>query len=447
MARTESIKLIDLLVNTENYRFETISGQKEAIDKMIENQEEKLYNLAEHIVKNGPNPNDKIQVVASSHDKSKYIVLEGNRRIIALKLLENPELIDNPKYLYLKRKFKRLNTESSGKLVNDIECTIYDDPTEADIWIKIKHTGQGSGIGTVDWNAQQVQRFEEKVEGKSSIALQTINLLKISDDVPESVKNNLSNLKITNLDRLLDDPDVRSFLSIEVNNGVLQSEVSEKEVLKGLTQIVKDLLDPNFKVKKIYTKDDRRDYLNSFPPEMKPNIGVKSARPWQFTKTGTTTTHAGKTASSKPNPKDRKHLIPKTCVLKINNPKLNSIYHELQKIDLHKFTNAGAVLFRVFIELSLDSYIETHNLTTVSKDSTLLMKVTEVSSHMEKQRYADKHICKGIRSAASNKNDLLGIETWHAYVHNPRFSPIYQNLNITWDNLQAFVEKLWETIP
>ena len=180
-------------------------------------------------------------------------------------------------------------------------------------------------------------------------------------------------------------------------------------MLKGLTQIVKDLLDPNFKVKKIYTKDDRRDYLNSFPPEMKPNIGVKSARPWQFTKTGTTTTHAGKTASSKPNPKDRKHLIPKTCVLKINNPKLNSIYHELQKIDLHKFTNAGAVLFRVFIELSLDSYIETHNLTTVSKDSTLLMKVTEVSSHMEKQRYADKHICKGIRSAASNKNDLLGI--------------------------------------
>jgi hypothetical protein len=123
MARVESIKLTDLLVNTENYRFETISGQKEAIDKMIENQEEKLYNLAEHIVKNGPNPNDKIQVVASSHDKSKYIVLEGNRRIIALKLLENPELIDNPKYLYLKRKFKRLNAESSGKLVNDIELT------------------------------------------------------------------------------------------------------------------------------------------------------------------------------------------------------------------------------------------------------------------------------------------------------------------------------------
>jgi hypothetical protein len=61
MARTESIKLIDLLVNTENYRFETISGQKEAIDKMIENQEDKLYNLADHIVKNGINPNDRCQ--------------------------------------------------------------------------------------------------------------------------------------------------------------------------------------------------------------------------------------------------------------------------------------------------------------------------------------------------------------------------------------------------
>ena len=62
MARIDNIKLSDLLVNTENYRFDPVAGQKEAIDKMVENQQDKLYLLAEHIINNGLNPNDKIQV-------------------------------------------------------------------------------------------------------------------------------------------------------------------------------------------------------------------------------------------------------------------------------------------------------------------------------------------------------------------------------------------------
>jgi hypothetical protein len=444
MARTESIRLLDLLVNTENYRFDPVTGQKEAIDGMIESQGEKLYVLAEHILKNGLNPNDRVQIVPSSHDPTRFIVLEGNRRVIALKLVDNPDLIDNPKYASLKKRFRKLQAAST-RLPNDIECTVYDDPTEADVWIKLKHTGQSNGIGTVEWSAQQVQRFEERVEGKSSNALQIINLLRNSSEVPDTVKNGLSSLKITNLDRLLDDPDVRSFLGIDINNGVLQSEIEEKEVVKGLTQIVKDLLGVDFTVKRIYTKDDRMDYLHNFPTAMRPGI-KKSVKPWLFTKAGATGAQGKQSHMPKPNPKERKHLIPKSCVLKIDNPKLNAIYYELQRLDLHKFTNAGAVLLRVFIELSLDCYIDKHSPAKVTAGSKLITKVTEVANHMEACTFADKQVCKGIRSAVGNKNDLLGIETWHAYVHNPRFSPTYQNLNITWDNMQIFIEKLWENV-
>lgn len=34
----KTIKLTSLFVNTENYRFEPLSSQKEAIDKMVEDQ-------------------------------------------------------------------------------------------------------------------------------------------------------------------------------------------------------------------------------------------------------------------------------------------------------------------------------------------------------------------------------------------------------------------------
>lgn len=449
MATTKVIQLTDLQVNTENYRFESVSSQKEAIDKMIEEQEDKLLRLANHILDNGLNPNDKIQAVASSHDKSKFNVVEGNRRIVTLKLLDNPDLIDNPKSFTLKRKFKKLHDDNHSKLITSVECTIYENPAEADKWIKLKHAGQLDGVGIVTWNAQQVDRFEEKVEGKSSLALQTIKLLEKSDDVPDEIKTNLKNLKATNLERLISDPNVRDFLGVEINNGIIQSEVDEKEVIKGLTHIVNDLLKPKFNVKKIYTKEDRDYYLSSIPATRHPNLKAKAKKPWQFNNVSSTKPTK---PTAKPNPKNRDRLIPRTCQLKIKNPKLNSIYHELQAIPLSKFTNIAAIAFRSFVENSMDCYIEENKLShtksgkPLDKNTKFLTKVIEVANHLEVNNLADKHICKGIKNAANNPNNLLGIDTLHAYVHNSKFAAIASDMTITWDNIQTFIEKVWENI-
>ena len=102
-----TIKLTSLFVNTENYRFEPLSSQKEAIDKMIEDQGDKLYSLVDDIVTNGLSPVDLI-IVTPNEDSNKYVVLEGNRRITSLKLLNNPTLIDD-KYSPLRKKFQKLH--------------------------------------------------------------------------------------------------------------------------------------------------------------------------------------------------------------------------------------------------------------------------------------------------------------------------------------------------
>ena len=83
----KTIKLTSLFVNTENYRFEPLTSQKEAIDKMVEDQGDKLYFLVDDIVTNGLSPVDLI-IVTPNEDNNKYIVLEGNRRITSLKLGE-----------------------------------------------------------------------------------------------------------------------------------------------------------------------------------------------------------------------------------------------------------------------------------------------------------------------------------------------------------------------
>jgi hypothetical protein len=447
MVKMQKIQLENLLVNSENYRFETFASQKEATDKMISDQDEKLFNLAEHILKNGLNPNDNIQVITSSHDKTKYIVLEGNRRVVALKLLTNPDLIDQN--TSLKRKFQKLHEDYRGRSLEEITCSVYDDPKDADIWIGMKHGYGVSGVGTDGWDPIQKHRFGEKTEGKTSIALQTIKLLQTSADVPDDIKNGLSDLKTTNLDRLLSDPDVRDFLGIEINNGLLQSGIEQREVVRGLTQIAKDLLDSQFNVKRIYTKDDRKDYITKFAQLFKPDMRKKAQKPWQFTSASVVTPAKSKD-KLKPNPKDRKTLIPSSCGIKIDNPRVNAIYHELRKLNVLKFTNAVAVLFRVFVELSIDCYIEKHKLATTpsaSRSGTdFQQKVSQVASHLENKKLADGTICKGIRVSVKNKNDLLGLDTWHAYVHNNRFSPIANNLIITWDSMQDFMIILWGNI-
>lgn len=110
----KTIKLTSLFVNTENYRFEPLSSQKEAIDKMVEDQGDKLYSLVDDIVTNGLSPVDLI-IVTPNEDNNKYIVLEGNRRITSLKLLNNPTLIDD-KYISLRKKFQKLQKENPNAI-------------------------------------------------------------------------------------------------------------------------------------------------------------------------------------------------------------------------------------------------------------------------------------------------------------------------------------------
>lgn len=107
---TKFIPLANLTLNIENPRFEMVGSQREAILTMLDNQGDKLVRLAEDIIENQLNPTDIISV--SPHEKleKQYNVLEGNRRITALKLLNNPELIPE-KNKSLLNKFRKLNEE------------------------------------------------------------------------------------------------------------------------------------------------------------------------------------------------------------------------------------------------------------------------------------------------------------------------------------------------
>lgn len=455
----KTIKLASLFVNTENYRFEPLSSQKEAIDKMIEDQEDKLYFLIEDIITNGLSPVDLI-IVTPSEDNNKYIVLEGNRRITSLKLLNNPTLI-NDKYASLRRRFQKLQKEKSEAVseLKSINCAVFENPTEADIWIKRKHSGELNGVGTVTWNAQQKQRFEERTEGKSSISLQIITLLKSHKDVPNAIKDSLSKLNITNLQRLISDPYVREHLGLEINNGTIVSKIQVSEVIKGLLKVVTDILNPEFKVADIYNREKRKQYIDSFDKSQKPDLSNEVSEQWSLqdimNKDGQIPLNNDSKIAKKGNNKTVKQrvgLVPKSVILHIDNPRLNKIFEELKQVPVKTCPNASSVLLRVFLELSVDTYIEKYNLvqrnalTASSSGESLQSKVNRVVQHMTNLGTMNRDLSKGIRAEINDTNSVLSIDSLNAYVHNGFFYPKADNLIIGWDNIENFFIQLWESI-
>lgn len=447
-------KLIDislLNINIENPRFEMVGNQREAIKTMIEDQGDKLIKLADDIVNEGLNPGDPIYVVQHEKNEEQFNVLEGNRRATVLKLLENPDLIPETNKSLL-NKFRKLSELYTKNPIDKVNCILFNSEKDAEHWIELKHTGQNDGIGTVGWDAQQKARFDERVKGTSSYALQIIDFLLKESSVDSDIKSQLKNVKSSSLQRLVTDPDFRRVAGIEIYNGKVQTKFEPSEVAKPLTKAVRDLLRDDFTVKNIYYKDDRLNYLETFKKTDLPDKTQELAGNWELISTtrpkkvDTTKAKIDKKKKDISLISKRHTIIPKSTIIPISLPRINKIYHELKDLDLRDFENSCAITFRVFIELTLDSYVETFPLATVNENSKLSHKLKEVAKDLETKKHLPKDKLKGAYTASTMKDSIFSINTFNAYVHNKDFHPEPESLKKNWDNLEIFFIKIWELI-
>ena len=238
-----------------------------------------------------------------------------------------------------------------------------------------------------------------------------------------------------------------------------QKENQVSEVIKGLLKVVTDILNPEFKVADIYNREKRKQYIDSFSKDQKPDLSNETSEQWgiqdivnedEKSQINNEPKDSQKNKSKKP--KTRVGLVPKNLVLHINNPKLNKIFEELKQIPVRTCPNASSVLLRVFLELSVDAYLEKYDLvknnaiTACSSGESLQGKVGKVLNHMTQLGIMSNDLSKGIRSEINDKNSVLSIESLNAYVHNEFFYPKADNLIIGWDNIETFFVLLWESI-
>ncbi len=163
----DSVPVGRIFLRLDNPRHKPVETESMAIALLC--QDEAIYPLARDIAKIGINPLDNFGLVPakgkSSGASASYISAEGNRRICALKLLNDPELAP----ANLRKAFKKLAADSVAP--STVAAKIFDDFESAKPWLDRIHNGEQGGIGRTKWNAEQKQRFDGGSKNRAAQAL------------------------------------------------------------------------------------------------------------------------------------------------------------------------------------------------------------------------------------------------------------------------------------
>jgi hypothetical protein len=435
----KDIDLVDLQVDVENYRLGPQLGQNEAIHAMIDEQGAKLVELAEDILDVGLSPIELI-IVCPADQAGKFRVLEGNRRVTALKLLNEPALAAHTS---IAKPIHKLGVKHAAKIPKTLACKVVPTKQEAFIWIQRKHDTGFGGAAMIPWSAIQIRRAKA-AQGNRQVTLEVIDLVGKNPNLPAPVKQKLAKLAVTNLERILEDPSSLALLGAEVRGGELVCKNDQTWTLNVLTDIVSDIATKKIKVGDIYDDAKRKKYIQK----------VKTQQPhppsqvteWAVTQGGKISTPAAtgqKGSTTRTLPIHRKYLIPTSCRLQIPHPRLNAIYHELRRgLRVDDVPNAVSVMLRVFVELGVDHYIAKKKITV--PNSKLYGKLQAVADWMQQNNIMTKVELKPVRLAISRPNDILSTETLNAYVHSGAVLPKPRDLRDAWDSIEPFVTNLWK---
>ncbi|BCH23582.1 hypothetical protein [Mesorhizobium sp. L-8-3] len=441
------LKVEHLVLDNDNPRITHAAGQQEAFQKVVRDQKMKLVRLAESIVEHGLSPIERLMVLEVSAKPKRYIALEGNRRVAALKLLVNPAAmtgLEMPEGV--QRSMERLAGIFHKSKVEPIAGYEVGSREEGRYWIELRHNGEDDGRGIVGWKPIVAARFRKREPAIQALDL-AIEHGGFSEGEAEAIRSKFS---LTTLRRLVESEEIRAMLGLTVKDGQLSTTLPANEIIKPLKKMVRDIADKKVNSRSFNKTEQMVNYVRGFAKADSPDLTKKIAeralegiQKSEFTKT------SAKPARRKPDPSDRREVVPKGCPIHVADNRIAEIYKELRTLKLDDAQNAIAVLLRVFLELSVDHFLESNGGSVSfkapngqTKFKSLDKKLAEVVADLVSKGVPQAHFATIIRSL-NVPTSPMNIDLFHRYIHDRFATPSTPELKAAWEHAQPLFEKIW----
>lgn len=268
MPKIEPIPLRSLrfdLINPRLARRQTTDDG--ALEAMTQVQQRKLVALAGDIVREGVDPTVLTMVVRETDGT--YTALDGNRRLSALRALEDPERVSSVLDDRAMATLRPLAARYKERPIAQIMCCVFESRDEADHWIRLRHTGENRGAGQIRWGSDEQDRYEaSRGETTPALSLQVLDLLQKHDLIDAGFR---ATVPTTTLLRMLQTKEIRAALGVTRKNGRIELLEAEEIVLPRLLKVVRDIgAGGLWIVGDLYYVPQRRDYAIRFSDNRPP---------------------------------------------------------------------------------------------------------------------------------------------------------------------------------
>lgn len=211
-----------------------------------------MKNLAQDIVLEGLLPIIQPCIWFDS-ENNRYISIDGNRRIVTLKLINDPFLIKEQEDLYTF--YSELNTHYSNEEIN---VYLTEDYNEAIRIAEKIHLGEDEGRGQKNWNPKEKDFFKDKVKKVPKESITSSYLLRTT--YPDFFEEIVERLKSSSVDRIIDHKIVKD--TFEIVDYSLLNESQKENILTFLKLAEKFQNEKDIKISRFRT-DHSELILNS----------------------------------------------------------------------------------------------------------------------------------------------------------------------------------------
>ncbi|WAA10301.1 hypothetical protein [Fervidibacillus albus] len=260
------IKAKELNLWLSNFRFRNpVNSEQDAILEMLRLKSvgpDKIKKLIADIVEQNIIYDDFIVF----KENEKYIVYDGNRRLVAIKLFMDKNLnMIKSEFNNLYKYIKELKSNKIDLNEMDVTVKLYNDKEAMLNHIEKIHSGEQGGIGRISWGTIEKENFRRFQMG-DNLRLSYKLVLKLSS-IPKykALNEKISSKKIsTTIDRIFGFAGIKSRI-FGLNRG---EEISLDDELnfKKVCEMIEYFIENNGTVKNVYYKEDAENFFKIIQP-------------------------------------------------------------------------------------------------------------------------------------------------------------------------------------